>query len=172
VNSWIRYWSRSTATRAEGRAIDHVASDQFHDAGVDVGDWMYVITYRDGLLHVMTSMIVGHLVDRERAEEILGHPHLWDARWHVIARPETVRRATLAAVLTDTETAAIVFLGRDGKRAAPARNRHGSIDPQTFRTVRQVDRATAAMFKRLLDEDRSKINSDPPRDASPEAHRA
>jgi hypothetical protein len=152
VNSWIRYWSRSTATGAEGRAIDHVASDQFHDAGVDVGDWIYVITYRDGLLYVMTSMIVGHLVDRERAEEILGHTHLWEARWHVIARPETVRRATLAAALTDTETAAIVFLGRDGKRASPARNRHGSIDPQTFRTVRRVDPATAAMFKRLLDE--------------------
>jgi hypothetical protein len=163
VNSWIRYWSRATATGAEGRAIDHVASDQFHDAGVDVGDWMYVITYRDGVLHVMTSMIVGHLVDRERAEEILGHTHLWEARWHVIARPETVRRATLAAALTDTETAAIVFLGRDGKRAAPARNRHGSIDPQTFRTVRRVDRATAAMFKRLLDENRSAVNSASPR---------
>ena len=154
VNSWIRYWSRPTATGAEGRAIDHVASDQFHDAGVDVGDWMYVITYRDGLLHVLTSLVVGHLVNRERAEEILGHTQLWEARWHVIARPETVRRATLAVPLSGSETAAIVFVGRDGRRAAPARNRHGSIDPQTFRTVRRIDASTAAMFDRLLGESR------------------
>jgi hypothetical protein len=151
VSFWIRYWSRPTATGAEGRAIDHVASDQFHEAGVEVGDWMYVITYRHGLLHVVTSLRVAHLVSRERAQELLGHSNLWDARWHVIARPETVRPAILSATLSDTQTAAIVFIGRDGKRARPARNRRGAIDPQTFRTVRRVDPSTAAVFKDVLD---------------------
>jgi hypothetical protein len=151
VSSWIRYWSRPTATAAEGRAIDHVASDQFHEAGVEVGDWMYVITYRHGVLHVVTSLRVAHLVARESAEAIHGHSNLWSARWHVIAQPETVRPATLSAVLSDTQTAAIVFIGRDGKHARPARNRRGSIDPQTFRAVRRVDAPTAAVLKSVLD---------------------
>jgi hypothetical protein len=152
VSSWIRYWSRPTVARAEGKPVAHVASEQFHDAGVEVDDEMFVVTYRDGVLHVVTSLRVAHVVNREEAEEILGHGDLWRARWHVIADPGTVRRATLSAVLSDEEAAGIVFIGRDGRRAPPARNRHGSIDPQTFRAVRRVDKSTAAMFRAVLQE--------------------
>lgn len=148
--NWSVYWNRETATRAVGKPVDHVASDRFHEAGVDVGDHMFVITYREGVLHVITSMVVAHLVSRSEAEEILGHGQLWDARWHVIARPASVRRATLSATLAEEEIAALVFIGRDGRRARPARNRFGLIDPQTFRTPRRIDARSAAVLEKSL----------------------
>lgn len=150
VETWAAYWSGPTAVAAEGKPVDHVASDRFHDAGVEVGDRLYVLTYRGGQLHVITSMVVGHVLPQEPAEALLGRGGLWHARWHVVAQPETVRRATMEATLTDPQVAGLVFLRRDGRPAHPARNRHGSIDPQTFRTLRRVDAATAAVFDRAL----------------------
>ncbi len=150
VETWAAYWSGPTAVTAEGKPVDHVASDRFHEAGVEVGDRMYVLTYRSGRLHVITSMVVGHVLPQERAEALLGRHGLWSARWHVVAQPGTVRRATMEVTLTDRQIAGLVFIGRDGRRASPARNRRGSIDPQTFRTLRRVDATTAAVFEQAL----------------------
>ena len=77
--TWATYWSGRTASDAEGDSVDHIASNQFGAAGVAVGDTMYVITYFAGHLHVVASLVVGHLVPRERAEEILGRKNLWEA---------------------------------------------------------------------------------------------
>jgi hypothetical protein len=150
METWATYWSGPTAADAEGEPVDHIASDQFHEAGVEVGDRLYVITYRGGCLHVVTSIVVGQLVPQQRAEAILRRNDLWDARWHVVARPETVRRATMSATLTERQIAALAFIGRDGEPAEPARNRHGAIDPQTFRTTRRVDAATTAVLEKAL----------------------
>ncbi len=152
MESWGTYWSGRTATHEVGTAVDHIASDQFDEVGVEVGDRMYVITYLNGRLHVVTSIVVADLATQERAEAILGRKDIWDARWHVIARPETVRPATLSATLTDSQTSALVFINKDGAHVGPARNRHGSIDPQTFRTTRRIDEATAAVFGKVLAE--------------------
>lgn len=111
---------------------------------------MYVISYRQGRLYVVTSIVVGELVSQGRAEASLDRDDLWEARWHVVARPETVGRATMSAVLSDIQVAAMVFIGRDGEAVKPARNRHGRVDPQTFRTTRQVDATTAAVLQKVL----------------------
>jgi hypothetical protein len=147
--TWATYWTGPTARDQEGKAIDHIASDQFDEAGVVAGDTMYVITYADAHLHVVTSLVVDHVVPQERAEQILGRD-LWEADWHVIARPGSVRRATMSASLSSKEIAALVFIGRDGDHSPPARNRRGAIDPQTFRSTRRVDTSTAAVFRHVL----------------------
>jgi hypothetical protein len=98
----------------------------------------------------VTSLVVGHLVRPKKTEEILRSKNLWEADWHVIARSDSVRRATMAATLTSKQTAEIVFLNQNGEAAAPARNRHGAIDPQTFRSTRRIDAHSAAMLKQVL----------------------
>jgi hypothetical protein len=111
---------------------------------------MYVITYVAGAVHVVTSLVVDHVVAGPEAEKILKRKDLWKAQWHVIARADSVRRATMAATLTSKQTADMAFVNRDGENTGPARNRHGAIDPQTFRSTRQVDAGTAAMLAKVL----------------------
>lgn len=148
--TWATYWSGPTATDAAGKKVDHIASSQFDSAGVTPGDTMYVLTYVAGHLHVVTSLVVGHLVARRRAEEILKRENLWEADWHVIARSDSIQSATMSATLTSKQTAEMVFINQDGEAAAPARNRQGAIDPQTFRSTRRIDTRTAAMLKQVL----------------------
>jgi hypothetical protein len=150
MEKWATYWSGRTARDERGRLIEHIASDQFGDAGVASGDKVYVITYVDGHLHVVTSLVVGQLVAQEQAEMELGTTDLWEAHWHAIARPGTARRASMSARLSDKQVAALVFIGRDGQASPPARNRHGEIDPQTFRTTRRIDANSAAVLEKML----------------------
>lgn len=149
--TWATYWSGPTATDAEGRKVAHIASNQFASAGVAPGDCIYVLTYLAGQLHVVTSLVVDHLVPQAEAERILKRKSLWEAEWHVIARPDSVQRATMSATLTSKQTAEMIFVNQDGEAAAPARNRHGAIDPQTFRTTRLIDTRTAAMLRQVLE---------------------
>lgn len=148
--TWATYWTGPTARGEEGKAIDHIASNQFDEAGVVAGDTMYVITYVDAHLHLVTSLVVDQVVSQERAEQILGRTDLWEGDWHVIARPGSIRRATMSASLSSREMAALVFFGRDGEPSPPARNRRGAIDHQTFRNTRRVDSSTAAVFRQVL----------------------
>jgi hypothetical protein len=111
---------------------------------------MYVISFVEGRLHVVTSLVVGNLVHRLQAEEILQRTNLWDAEWHVIARADSVRCATMSAPLTNKQTAEMVFINQHGRGVSPARNRQGAIDPQTFRTTRRIDEHTEAMLNQIL----------------------
>ena len=44
----------------------------------------------------------------------------------------------------------MVFINKDGESVPPARNSHGDIDPQTFRTTRRLDGRTGAMLNQVL----------------------
>lgn len=147
---WATYWSGATARDAEGELVDHIASNQFETAGVSAGDTMYVLTYVAGRLYVVTSLVVDNLVPRQRAEELLKRKNLWEAAWHVVARPDSIRRATMSAPLSRTQTDELVFINQDEQAVPPARNRRGEIDPQTFRATRRIDRRTAAMLEQVL----------------------
>lgn len=68
----------------------------------------------------------------------------------MIARPGTARRATMSARMTGEQVASMVFIGRDGIAAPPARTHEGAIDPQTFRTTRRVDATTTALLEDVL----------------------
>ena len=148
--TWATYWSGPTATDAEGNKVDHIASDQFGSAGVSPGDTVYVLTYVAGQVHVVTSLVVENLVDGRQAERVLKRKNLWQADWHVIARSDSIQRATMSARLSSKQTAGMIFINRDSEAKAPARNRLGEIDPQTFRSTRRIDTPTATMLKQVL----------------------
>ena len=130
--------------------IDHIASNQLGDAGVATGDKLYVITFFAGHLYVVTSIVVDQLVTQDRAEKILGRKNLWEAEWHAIPRRGTARLASMSAPMSDKQVASLVFISKDGRGSGPARNRHGLVDPQTFRTTRRIDATTAALFEKVL----------------------
>jgi hypothetical protein len=44
----------------------------------------------------------------------------------------------------------IKFIGSDGSVLPPRRNRHGHVDPQTFRGVRETTATTASLFDSYL----------------------
>ncbi|GAA1915481.1 hypothetical protein GCM10009815_08100 [Nocardioides marmoribigeumensis] len=146
----MTYWSGPTASDAEGGPVDHVASSQFGDAGLSTDDTVYVISYVAGTLHVVTSLRVDCVVSGPVAEQILKRKDLWSAPWHVIAQAESVQEATMAATLTSRQLSQMRFINRDGSTAPPARNKKGQIDPQTFRSTRQIDGSTAAMLEAVL----------------------
>jgi hypothetical protein len=148
--NWATYWSSDTVKGHDGQIVQHIASDQLWAAGVSTGDTVFVISYLRGTLYVVTSIVVDQLVRQDRAEEILGRSNLWPADWHAIAKPDPVWPASLSASLSESQMASLKFIGRDGQASAPARNRHGEIDPQTFRTTRRIDARSAKLLSDLL----------------------
>lgn len=154
MDHWVTYWSGPTAMAENGKLIDHIASEQLVAAGVEPGDRVFVISYYQGRLHVVTSLVVEQVTTTKKAEKILGRTDLWDATWHIIARADSVRTATMARMLSDGEVASLRFISKDGRVAPPARNKDGGVDPQTFRTTRRVTLSTAATLAAALDADK------------------
>lgn len=154
---FTHYWKGSTfeSTKNDvplGRNtgfLDHTAGEQFKSRGVQRGDTVYAITFKSGELFVVGRLIVDQILGQREAQRLLTY-ELWEASEHLIGDSTKLTTMRFDAVVPDAKVAAIRFLDRDGARSAPARNRRGGIDPQTFRGVRQITEPTARLFDDVL----------------------
>lgn len=117
---------------------------------VGPGDTVYVVNFFRGELYVVGRLVVDQIVNRAQAEHILGTTDLWEAREHVIGRKGDSTFMRFDAVIPAAQLPQIEFVASDGSIHPPARNRHGAVDPQAFRGVREITRKTAKLFERCL----------------------
>ena len=153
MSFFTHYWTGETFKReAQGPVGDmvHTAGNQFTSRGVMPGDTVYVISFLHGVLYVVGSLAVDLIVPKAKARVILGTSDLWSADEHVIAKKGGSSRARFDSPISQSDIQEVEFIGSDGSVLPPKRNRHGQIDPQTFRGVREITATTASQFDSYL----------------------
>jgi len=152
MSFFTHYWSGETFKRlaqTPGGDLDHTAGNQFN--GVMPGDTVYVISFFGGVLYVVGRMTVERVATREEAIAVLGTSDLWDAKQHVIAKQGTSSRERFDVPISQSDVWTIEFIDSNGAVVPPKRNRHGRVDPQTFRGVREITAPTASLLDSYLD---------------------
>jgi len=129
--------------------LDHTAGEQFHAREVRSRDWIYIVSFKQAQLRVVARLQVDRIVSESEAEQIFPY-ELWEASEHVVAVDGSGSPIRFDAVVAKGEVGAIRFIDADGARLAPKRDRHGDVNPQTFRGVRKITEATAVMFDKVL----------------------
>jgi hypothetical protein len=113
-------------------------------------DTVYVISFFDGVLYVVGSLDVDLIVSEAKARAILRTSNLWHADEHAVAKKGGSSRARFDSPISQSDMRKIKFIGSDGSVLPPRRNRHGQVDPQTFRGVREITATTASLFDSYL----------------------
>jgi hypothetical protein len=135
--------------------LAHTASDQFRARGVAPGDAVYVVSFHRGVLRVLGRLDVDRVVTRTQAQRALGTQNLWEAADHLLGKPGTVMRYQPDAVVPSADLRRLEFVSPDGTINGVVYNRHGNVDPQSFRSLREVTPATAGLFDGILRQGRS-----------------
>jgi hypothetical protein len=157
---WTHYWTDYAVSimERELRAakvplhLDHTASNRF--ARVSAGDVVYVISYLAGSLRVIGSIEVAQIVGMAAARAALRYEP-WEADMHVLASAGSAAR--FDAFLSNSQVDQLEFVHKDGTKCGVARKRDGTADHQTFRGVREITRATAAIFDQVLGADAVRV---------------
>lgn len=150
--AFTHYWNHATFEEMacqNGQPLGHVAGNVFAQRGVEPGDRVYVVTIRNGGLHLLGRMEVGRLVDYHRAAASLDYEPL-DRSEHLLARTCTAMR--IDRRVPDVLAPHLQFVGTRGL-VAPKRKTDGSIDEQSLRGFRRLSRTSAAMLDVLLAEE-------------------
>lgn len=145
---WCTYWTNENVLENAGEKLDHIASDQFLDRSISVGDAVYVINWKRGRLRVVGSLQVGEVCDQARAEQVTGGAR-YRANGHLLARPGTATVAHMNRWLSDADLRAVEFEGATGP-VGPKINRRGDVDHQSFRSTREINSRTKKIFDDAL----------------------
>ena len=140
---WVNQWLEHKAV-TEGEVLSHDAGNQFRTRGIKRGDFVYVVTVREGDLYLMGRPQVGEVCSQERAIAKLG-PDLWDANDHLIAESgsETPMRADVKAA---PEVAKLLtFVTSDGKDALGH-----PVEHMKLQAIRELDRYSADRLDQMF----------------------
>jgi len=111
----------------------------------------YVISFIACDLYFVGRLTVDRIVSESEAYAILQPSYdLWEADEHVIGVPGSSTKFHFELVVPPAKVAAIEFIDAKDSFKSPRLNKHGDVDPQTFRGVREISPATAKVFDRLL----------------------
>src|SRR4051812_13372842 len=115
MRSWTAYWRHATVKmNVMGGPCDQMASDNFRDRGVSVGDRVFVLSYFDGELHIIGAMTVEQIVDQRAAERLMNQ-QLWDARDHLVALdPKNYTLLRSDSVVPKSDVKGIEFVSPKG----------------------------------------------------------
>lgn len=140
---YLFYWKFETAKFIEG-VYHHGASEQL--GKVHSGDIVWVITYNKGTLFLIGRMEVGRVIDQAEAEQFFGTTDLWEASYHILARPGTEEPFSIIDITG--EAPLLRFQG--GRDRLPE-----SFDVQSFRSMRRLTPESAALLTRIWREESS-----------------
>lgn len=155
---WTYYWnggqvfaSAAAATGGDPELVDHTAGTGFAARGVEPGDTVYIINWWHGALRVLGRFLVDRRTDQAGAEAHFGRG-LYEAPEHLIAQVGTATPLVIDVEIFDDDRLLdeIQFIDSSGNEVLPKRRSNGSIDPQTYRNVREIGEGTAARFDVLL----------------------
>lgn len=150
---FTHYWKPETNIQHQGEPLDSIASNQFRQRGVEVGDIVYCVTLMQGQLHLVGRMEVGEIIDGPvKARKSAQSSDFVDRGNHCNARPGTGTEIRFDRVVP-METAVRLRLNGKPPKSDPARP--GRLDTQTLRGIRRLDAASARILERVLEADSS-----------------
>lgn len=84
---FMAYWKfgQIADLQASGEPLNHAASNQYKRCRI--GDVVWIVTLREGRLHLVGRIPVNHIVDHDRACVMLNTTNLWRADYHIISDP-------------------------------------------------------------------------------------
>ena len=131
------------------RALVHAASNRFHERQVSQGDFLYIWCFNRGRLLLIGRMEVDRVVDYDEARQRLQASDFSDSLTdHAIARSRTKAQADNEVPLRVIRQ--LAFVSPKGDVKPPKFRSSNGPDPQTFRGVRQLTPASAALLDSLL----------------------
>ena len=91
AHDYFHYWKPSTVDHNLGRGpLNHTSGNQLNPGRINAGDTIWVATVRNGVLLLAGRIIVGRIIRGQKAaENFLRTSNLWEAEFHVIAKPGT-----------------------------------------------------------------------------------
>jgi hypothetical protein len=134
--------------RQEGRPTWIAAGNVFTQRGVREGDAVYILVVHEGDVYLIGRMVVVRVWAREDWDAEHDTPNLWEGNEVIEGRDETpmdFHRTIPPDVLRR-------LLFGDGLKLAKGLNiKRGKLaEPQSLRSVRQLDRDSATALDRLL----------------------
>ena len=153
---FTHYWNNETwdfNRMSTEDTFNHTAGNMFKSRGVTIGDEIYVITVKKGILYVAVKIHVDHLVGQNEAEKMLNYPNtesdkeIWQAREHVISDrdcPVNFDRSIPSSYYSN-----LSFVRADGIRP-PKTGPDGLLDQQTLRGVSEMTPRTAKLIDSLM----------------------
>ncbi len=154
MSYWTHYWTNQTVREQQGiidagesDEFNHTASNLFRDRGITTGDVVYVVCRINKEINLIGRMVVGEVLDESEAQRRLG-TDIWEASDHLIAKPPA-STCRFDVVVPKTMLEQIEFINSKGT-AHIKYDRHGDVDQQTLRGVREVSSSTAGLFDSLL----------------------
>jgi hypothetical protein len=147
---WTRDEYRWHQQNATGLPLEHAVSTRFTERGVCPGDMLYVWSFVRGRLFLIGRMEIDEIGPYQRAVQRLGRSNFSSnlAEEHAISQTCTIKQFGQAVPMTIVSQ--LRFVSPNGE-VSPAKFRSPSEpDPQTFRGVRQLTPASAALLDPLL----------------------
>lgn len=152
---FTHYWQNETwdfnrEVFEPGEFLTHIAGNLFTKRGVRVGDIVYVVTVRSGVLFLCGKLKVGHFATPDEAARLTGLSieELWAANEHILASEATEARWDLE--LTVPEARKLEFVS-DGIAKGLKFKSRDQLDQQTLRGVRQLMPESAKILDGYLD---------------------
>lgn len=147
---FTHYWTNNTWDFIDGESegyLDHTASNLFRARGVRIGDWIYIVTVKKGILLVAAKLRVDHLVGRYEAQRILSSSDLWEADDHVISDKE---RSTNYDCRIPKSVYPNLYFESSNRPQPPRLKNGGLLDQQTLRGVRQLTSGGAKLLDQYM----------------------
>jgi hypothetical protein len=141
-NQYLQYWKPSTA-EVELQAdslFTHSGSGQIRDLAPDDVLWT-VTAWPGGWLTLLGRLIVGQVVDQDRARALLGTNNVWDAPFHAIAKPgsaEPLREIDLSDIAAELR-----FESKHDRLRVSA----GRVDAAQLQSMRQLTPGAADLLE-------------------------
>lgn len=148
-NFFTHYWKNDTwdyNSKEFPDYINHTASNIFVERGVQVGDFIYVVTAKKGVLLVAAKMPVNHLVRQRTAEKMLSY-HIWPAQDHAISNKNCP--ANYDCAIPKAIYPKLYFESSEGPKP-PFLIKGGLLYQQTLRGVRQLTQSSAELLDEYL----------------------
>jgi hypothetical protein len=148
-----QYWQQSTCDDLkkdgwESRPLDHTASNLFKSRGVSSSDLIYVVTIRQGKMHLVGRLVVSEVVSMAEARRRLPYEP-YQARDHALAVRGSATAMLFSRVVPIVRVRQLRFEAQGAQRSLVWVSRH-QLDQQTLRGVRRVTTNSARLLDTLL----------------------
>lgn len=141
---FLQLWHHTTASKevSQGRTLRNSGSKQQRLHRIEPDDTVWIVTvHPPGELVLLGRLIVDECTDFEGAKKRLGTDDVWEANYHVIAKPST-EEALHEINLMDIADALRFRSKEDHLRISD-----GRVDAKQLQTIRELTEESATMLK-------------------------
>lgn len=93
MRHFLQYWRATEADRVDGKPLSIAGSGQFERIRLAKDDVLWIVTIRNRRLRLLGRLIVGRIVSKAEAEQLLPEGFLYQADFYALSTPNAVSQA-------------------------------------------------------------------------------